>query len=105
MPSQGRRSQPLPKGWDRQTRPRILKRDRHVCQWPDDGNPAGICGEPANEVDHKIPAHLGGPETDDNYWALCRWHHARKTAREASAAAHARAPRARPRPPHPGLLP
>lgn len=103
MSSQGRRSAPLPRGWESKTRPRILRRDRYVCQWP--MVTGGICGEPANEVDHKIPAHLGGPETDENYWALCSWHHARKTGREASAVAHARPPRRRPVQAHPGLLP
>ncbi|NML55388.1 HNH endonuclease [Streptomyces sp. R302] len=104
MPSQGRRSSPLPKGWESRTRPRILRRDKHICQWPMELGPNGICSEPANQVDHKIPTHLGGPETDDNYWALCEWHHNRKTAHEASAVAHARPPRARPTEPHPGLL-
>lgn len=103
MPSQGRRSTPLPKGWERHTRPRILRRDKHVCQWP--VTTGGICGEPANQVDHKVPAHLGGAEADENYWALCEWHHNKKTGREASAVAHAVAPRARPPQAHPGLLP
>lgn len=103
MPSQGRRSAPLPKGWERHTRPRILRRDGHACQWP--VVTGGICGEAANQVDHKIPAHLGGQERDDNYWALCEWHHNQKTGREASAVAHAKPPRARPPAAHPGLLP
>lgn len=102
MPSQGRRSTPLPKGWPR-TRRRILKRDGHLCQWP--LSTGGICGEPATDVDHKNPAWLGGPDDDNNLWALCGYHHDRKTAREASAAAHAKPPRRRPAQPHPGLLP
>ena len=102
MGSQGRRSAPLPKGWERHTRPRILRRDGYVCQWPMDAG--GVCGEPANQVDHKIPTHLGGPETDENYWALCEWHHNKKTGREASAVAHAIPPRARPQEQHPGLI-
>lgn len=101
MSSQGRRSAPLPKGWPR-IRARILRRDKHACQWP--VITGGICGEPANQVDHKIPTHLGGPESDDNYWALCAYHHDRKTGREASAVAHAKPPRARPAEAHPGLL-
>ncbi|MFJ4785144.1 HNH endonuclease [Streptomyces sp. NPDC088794] len=103
MPSQGRRSAPLPKGWDR-IRRRILKRDGHHCQWLLDAG--GICNEPASEVDHKNPAYMGYDDhSDDNLWALCSWHHARKTGREASAAAHALPPRARPAEAHPGLLP
>lgn len=102
MGSQGRRSAPLPKGWESRTRPRILRRDRHVCQWPLDTG--GICGEPANQVDHKIPAYLGGPEVDENYWALCEWHHNKKTGREAAAASHAKPPRARPQEEHPGII-
>lgn len=103
MGSQGRRSVPLPKGWARRTRPRILRRDGHACQWP--VVTGGICGAPATDVDHITPAHLGGADADDNYWALCRWHHDRKTGREASAVAHAKPPRSRPAEAHPGLLP
>lgn len=102
MGSQGRRSAPLPEGWERRTRPRILRRDRHICQWP--MQTGGICGEPANQVDHKIPTHLGGPETDDNYWALCEWHHNKKTGREAAASSHAKPSRARPQEQHPGFI-
>lgn len=97
-----RRTAPMPKGWERRTRPRILRRDRHKCQWPLAAG--GICGEPATDVDHKTPAHLGGSDEDDNLWALCRWHHNKKTAAEASAAAHALPPRARPHEEHPGLI-
>ncbi|MFE4857370.1 HNH endonuclease [Streptomyces sp. NPDC056670] len=103
MSSQGRRSAPLPKGWASRTRPRILRRDKHACQWP--VITGGICGEPANQVDHKIPTHLGGQDCDANYWALCQWHHDQKTGREASAVAHAKPPRSRPAEAHPGLLP
>lgn len=103
MSSQGRRSTPLPKGWERHTRPRILRRDKHACQWP--VTTGGICGEPANQADHKIPAYLGGTDEDENLWALCQYHHDKKTGREASAVAHAMAPRARPAQAHPGLLP
>lgn len=103
MSSQGRRSAPLPKGWHR-TRGRILKRDGRVCQWP--LVTGGICGEPANQVDHKIGAAQGVDDhSEANLWALCQWHHDQKTGREASAVAHARPPRARPTEAHPGLLP
>jgi 5-methylcytosine-specific restriction protein A len=102
MPSQGRRTTPLPKGWDR-IRRRILRRDRHACQWP--LTTGGLCGEPANQVDHKIGAAQGVDDhSDSNLWALCQWHHDQKTGREASAVAHAGPPRARPAEAHPGLI-
>lgn len=103
MPGQGRRSSPLPKDWASRTRPRILRRDKHVCQWP--LATGGTCGEPATDVDHKNPAYLGGTDDDDNLWALCRWHHNKKTAGEASAAAHHKPPKKRPTESHPGLIP
>ena len=103
MPGQSRRTAPLPKGWYR-IRRRILNRDGWRCQWPLDAG--GICGEPANEVDHKTGAASGVDDHSEvNLWALCSWHHARKTGREASAVAHARPPRRRPAQAHPGLLP
>jgi 5-methylcytosine-specific restriction protein A len=101
VPSQGRRSTPLPGGWTR-IRRRILRRDSHRCQWP---LTTGPCGDPATDVDHKTPAWLGGTDDDTNLWALCGYHHDTKTAREASAAAHALPPRDRPTETHPGLLP
>lgn len=102
MGSQGRRSAPLPKGWDR-IRRRILKRDRHSCQRP--LAIGGLCGEPANQVDHKVNAAQGVDDhSDENLWALCEWHHNQKTGREASAVAHAKPPRARPQEEHPGLI-
>jgi 5-methylcytosine-specific restriction endonuclease McrA len=101
MGSQGRRTQPLPKGWHR-TRRRILRRDGWLCQW--DVATGGQCGEPATDVDHKVPALLGGSDEDSNLWALCGWHHDRKTGREASSAAHAKPPRARPTEQHPGMI-
>lgn len=102
MGSQGRRSAPLPKGWAR-IRTRILRRDRWVCQWP--LATGGACAEPANQVDHIVPASIGGGDGDDNLQSLCEWHHSQKTGREASAAAHALPPRARPTEAHPGLIP
>lgn len=103
MGSQGRRTAPLPKGWVR-IRARILKRDRWICQWP--VITGGLCGEPANQVDHKVNAAQGVDDhSDANLWALCQWHHDQKTGREASAVAHALPPKARPAEAHPGLLP
>lgn len=102
MPSQGRRSAPLPKGWER-IRRRILRRDGHVCQWP--LATGGRCLEPANQVDHKVNAASGSDDhSDGNLWVLCQWHHDQKTGREASAVAHALPPRARPAEQHPGLI-
>ncbi|MEU5976376.1 HNH endonuclease signature motif containing protein [Streptomyces sp. NPDC047315] len=103
MASQSRRTSPLPSNWAR-LRQRILRRDRHRCQRAHDHNPGGICGEPATDVDHITPAHLGGSDDEVNLQALCRWHHDQKTGREASAAAHALPPRTRPAEAHPGLL-
>ena len=92
----------MPKGWGR-TRQRILKRDGWKCQWPLDTG--GICGEPANEVDHKIGAAQGiDDHSGENLWALCTWHHLKKTGREASAVAHDLPPRERPQGEHPGLI-
>ncbi|MGW3229429.1 HNH endonuclease [Kitasatospora sp. NPDC001095] len=46
----------------------------------------GLCGGdfPAElvDVDHRAPLALGGEDTDDNVWALCRECHRGKTARE-----------------------
>ncbi|MER7794892.1 HNH endonuclease [Streptomyces sp. NPDC097640] len=102
MPSQGRRSAPLPKGWAR-IRQRILRRDGWVCQWP--VATGGLCGEPANQVDHKVGAAQDVDcHSDSNLWSLCEWHHNRKTGAEASAVAHAKPPRRRPAEDHPGLI-
>lgn len=103
----GRRSSrttPLPAGWNTSTRPRILARDNHTCQWPIsvDGT---ICGRHAYRVDHKNPAHLGGDDEDDNLWALCDGHTRFKDGQEGGRAAAAkRPPRRRPPEPHPGMI-
>lgn len=101
MSAQSRRTVPLPAGWYSRIRPRILKRDGRLCQWP---TAVGICGRRATHVDHRTPAHLGGTDDDDNLWSLCAAHHAHKTAHEAaSEAARIRAKRYRPPEPHPGM--
>lgn len=101
MASQGRRSAPLPKGWER-IRRRILKRDGWKCQR--EIATGGKCPELATDVDHIVPASQGGGDNDANLESLCRWHHNQKTGREASTAAHAIPPRARPQEQHPGLI-
>ena len=40
-----------------------------------------------DELDHIVPLHLGGKESDANRQWLCREHHAEKTAREAGGRA------------------
>lgn len=93
------RTQPKPPGWDT-TRKRILKRDGHACQWP---IPRGVCGAPANQVDHIVPAWQGGSDDDTNLRSLCEPHHKRKSSSEGGqAAARKRIPRRRPQEPHPG---
>lgn len=93
--SQGWRSVPLPKGWER-TRKRILRRDGRKCY---------LCGaEGCRAVDHIVPVCEGGTEDDANLAAICDECHGRKTAAEANRHnAHAQ-PRRRPAEPHPGLL-
>lgn len=96
------RSRPKPPGW-RTTRIRILKRDDHVCQWRLDHD--RICGAPANEVDHIIPAYRNGSDDDSNLRALCTSHHTTKSRGEGGQAAQAkRIPRKRPEEKHPGIL-
>ena len=91
--SQGRRRSPLPPGWDRRIRPRILRRDQRTCQlaYPD------ICTGRATEVDH-----IGDDDdhSDTNLRAVCHPCHARRTGRQARAA---QPDRRRPTEPHPGL--
>ena len=87
-----RRTQPLPKHWER-IRRRILRRDAYIC---------GPCGRPgATEVDHIIPASQGGGDDDGNLQAICEPCHLAKTAREAFAA---KIPRKRAAERHPGSL-
>jgi 5-methylcytosine-specific restriction enzyme A len=67
----------LPPNWKR-TRARILRRDRHRCQWVTE---AGLCLAPATEVDHVD--RLAG-DADWNLRALCHPHHARKSGQEGA---------------------
>ena len=56
-------------------RNRILNRDEYTCKQ---------CGAVSTRlvIDHIVPLHLGGSESDSNRQALCRWCHDQKTARE-----------------------
>ena len=92
-----RRTAPLPPGWQR-IRQRILARDHNTCTV--DG-----CTATATDVDHVIPAHRGGTDTDTNLASLCPGHHRAKTSREANAIPRPgrfTSPRRTPEP-HPGL--
>ena len=78
-----RRTTPLPRGWA-SARRRALRRARHRCEWlHDDGT---RCLEAGTEVDHIIPADLGGGDDLGNLQALCHDHHEAKTAQEAGRA-------------------
>lgn len=103
--SQGRRSEPLPKGWAR-IRERILSRDAHACQWIKQDGSDEKCGEPARHVDHILNAARGGGDQDANLQALCIYHHGVKTGAEGAAAAAANPQPTRRRDPekHPGML-
>jgi 5-methylcytosine-specific restriction endonuclease McrA len=56
-------------------RERIAIRDEYRCQ---------MCGRVTahGEVDHKMPLHLGGQETDENRWWLCVPCHKLKSEQE-----------------------
>jgi 5-methylcytosine-specific restriction endonuclease McrA len=100
--SSNRKSE-LPSDWDA-VRQRIGDRDGWRCQWPRSGagRANGICGQPANQCDHKEP---GGDHSETNLWMLCRWHHNRKTQEESTAGKRALADKGRhPVERHPGLL-
>lgn len=56
-------------------RDRILLRDGYACR---------TCGRVSvdNQVDHIVPLHLGGHESDENRQTLCQACHERKTEAE-----------------------
>jgi len=63
-------------GWQLvKIRKRIMLRDGYTCQ---------ICGRVLvdGEVDHKVPLHLGGTESDENRWYLCVECHREKSEKE-----------------------
>ena len=91
----------LPSDWASRRRA-VLVRDNHRCQWKVDA--LSVCGAPATDVDHVVP---GDDDSFGNLRALCREHHALKSAREGHVAlARMRrevAGRFRRFDPHPGL--
>lgn len=92
--SQGWRSQPLPKGWER-TRRRILRRDGRRCY---------LCGaNGCRQVDHIVPVIEGGGDEACNLAAICEACHATKTAAEANRHNPMAQPRKRKEEAHPGL--
>jgi 5-methylcytosine-specific restriction protein A len=64
------------RGWKLQKiRERILLRDSYTCR---------VCGRVSVdlEVDHVVPLHLGGAESDENRQSLCHECHELKSAEE-----------------------
>ncbi|MBA3875608.1 MAG: hypothetical protein C0498_01505 [Anaerolinea sp.] len=61
--------------------PRARQLEAHpTCQWETDG--VG-CGEPATDVDHRVPKRAGGTDDEDNLQSLCHSHHSVKTRAES----------------------
>ncbi|PNE41981.1 hypothetical protein AOB60_15535 [Streptomyces noursei] len=79
------RRERLPADWPLR-RAHVLQRDRWLCQWVrvDTGT---LCGLLATDVDHVEP---GDNHDAENLQALCRHHHAKKSAREGANAANAK---------------
>ena len=77
--SSNRRSQ-LPPDWEREIRPRILKRDR-LCRWKEHGD--FPCRNRAIEVDH---IRRGNDHSDSNLRGLCGYHHQLKSSMEGAEA-------------------
>lgn len=102
LPSGSRRSTPLPRNWATLRRA-VIRRDGGRCVWvEDDGTRCAETGSGPGgglEVDH-----LGSADDHSlaNLRTLCKWHHARRTARQASAAAGPRLSRRREPERHPG---
>lgn len=73
------------RGWAK-IRMKVLERDGHMCQWPmtdENGFYAGVCGAYANEVDHRNQNMVRDDDRLSQLWALCHYHHARKTGVES----------------------
>ncbi|HEX6990371.1 MAG TPA: HNH endonuclease signature motif containing protein [Gemmatimonadales bacterium] len=83
----------------------MLARDGHACQWPISHLPGDICGKPARNVDHIVPAHISNNDDESNLWSLCDHHTRRKDSSEGGRAAWRNRPRRkRPPEPHPGVI-
>lgn len=67
--------------WDR-IRPRILTRDRYLCQTCLRAGRVTL----GNIVDHIIPKAEGGSDDEANLEVICRAHHQEKTQRESDRA-------------------
>ncbi|MFE5159165.1 HNH endonuclease [Streptomyces sp. NPDC056697] len=91
----------LPRNWPAIVR-RIKRRDGYRCTTVFETT--GRCTQPGTDVDHIVPASLGGSNEDSNLTLLCRWCHDRKSAREGGTAAGlARVRTQRPPTTHPAL--
>lgn len=85
--------------WQRPPNWAALKREMFRLK----GRRCVLCGDRANQADHIVPQHLGGPDTVENLQPLCEQHH---RARSSSQGGTARAKRYKRRQPkHPGLRP
>jgi 5-methylcytosine-specific restriction protein A len=78
-----KRRQELPRDWDA-VRRRVLDRDGHRCQYP--RSRGGICGQPANQVDHWVGRD---DHREESLLSLCAWHHRQKTQSESAQARRA----------------
>lgn len=70
----------LPANWEREIRPRILKRDP-ICRWKEHGD--FTCSNPSQEVDH---IRRGQDHSPANLRGLCSWHHQQKSSMEGAEA-------------------
>lgn len=90
------RKERLPTNWQ-ELRRTVIARAAGRCQAPmRDGT---RCSDAGIDVDHVI---AGDDHSLDNLQLLCRWHHAKKSAREGSLS-RPRYSEKRPQEPHPGL--
>jgi 5-methylcytosine-specific restriction endonuclease McrA len=63
---------------------RILAKSDWHCSYPDCDVTEGL------EIDHQIPLALGGKDSDENLFALCRHHHGQKTRLDVKMIAKAK---------------
>lgn len=72
------------KGMNPARRRRILEQHGGMCAYPE----CFVCTE--LEIDHQIPLALGGRDSDENCWPLCRMHHRQKTILDVKMIAKAK---------------